>query len=422
MKLIADFLHEIFIFSRLPNRQVTFPMHLRHLIILVTLFIGCSINLCAQKKSFQQAKTILKTRKDLYKVESLMHELLKDSTLSFDNRLKANIYLYESYRISYDIENEKLFLKHPYDTLSILDKTRQLFVTSQIIDSLTTNTNQQQKFRNKNRDYLAKIRPNLLFGGNYFANRSEFEKAFALLSLYIESKNYPIFANYLSNDDDLTNTAAALSVYCGYRLNAYEKTMRYSELALKDRAQEPLILQYISQAYKSKNDTTNYLKTLERGFKNHSENLFFFSRLVDYYNNQELFDKSLEIIDEALKKSPDEVVFLFAKSSVMLNTQQFDECIELSKQIIAKNDSLPEAYYNLGASYYNKAISLEKIKRKSRTTKNSIQELYSTARPCMEHYKQLSPEQKDKWGPILYKIYLNLNLGKEFDELNKLLN
>ena len=32
------------------------------------------------------------------------------------------------------------------------------------------------------------------------------------------------------------------------------------------------------------------------------------------------------------------------------------------------------------------------------------------------------PDEKKKWAPVLYRIYLNLNLGRQFDEIDKLLN
>ncbi len=39
----------------------------------------------------------------------------------------------------------------------------------------------------------------------------------------------------------------------------------------------------------------------------------------------------------------------------------------------------------------------------------------------MERYRVLAPKEKDKWAPVLYRIYLNLNLGKQFDEIDHLL-
>jgi hypothetical protein len=39
----------------------------------------------------------------------------------------------------------------------------------------------------------------------------------------------------------------------------------------------------------------------------------------------------------------------------------------------------------------------------------------------MEQYRKLMPQEKDKWAPVLYRIYLNLNMGKQFDEIDRLL-
>jgi hypothetical protein len=39
----------------------------------------------------------------------------------------------------------------------------------------------------------------------------------------------------------------------------------------------------------------------------------------------------------------------------------------------------------------------------------------------MEHYRQLAPNEMNKWGPALYRIYLNLNMGRQFDEIDRLL-
>ena len=54
--------------------------------------------------------------------------------------------------------------------------------------------------------------------------------------------------------------------------------------------------------------------------------------------------------------------------------------------------------------------------------KQVIQEYYRQARPCMEMVRKLQPDRIDRWGSPLYRIYLNLNLGDEFDEIDRLLN
>lgn len=47
---------------------------------------------------------------------------------------------------------------------------------------------------------------------------------------------------------------------------------------------------------------------------------------------------------------------------------------------------------------------------------------YRKALPYLERYRQLAPDMKDRWSRPLYTIYLNLNMGKEFDEIDKIIN
>jgi chemotaxis response regulator CheB len=39
-----------------------------------------------------------------------------------------------------------------------------------------------------------------------------------------------------------------------------------------------------------------------------------------------------------------------------------------------------------------------------------------------ELVRRLQPEKEDRWASPLYRIYLNLNLGEEFVEIDRILN
>ena len=68
----------------------------------------------------------------------------------------------------------------------------------------------------------------------------------------------------------------------------------------------------------------------------------------------------------------------------------------------------------------NQAIELNKDRQKYRANKEKIITLYQRSKPYMEKFRELSPTAKSKWLAPLYTIYLNLNMGKEFDEIDKL--
>ena len=110
-----------------------------------------------------------------------------------------------------------------------------------------------------------------------------------------------------------------------------------------------------------------------------------------------------------------------SKGTALLNLGKYDECIAISDELIAENDSLADAYYDAGMAYFQKAVELDKNIQLSKKQKNKIKDLYHKALPYMKCYRALAPDQRSKWGLTLYTIYLNLNMGDEFDEIDRLL-
>ena len=121
-------------------------------------------------------------------------------------------------------------------------------------------------------------------------------------------------------------------------------------------------------------------------------------------------------MNSVLEQNDSSQFYLYAKSTVLFNLGLYDECIALSDSLISRNDSMPEPYYHAGTSYLNKALQLHPLRQKKQ-----MKALYQKARCYMERYRQLAPDEKEKWGTALYRIYLNLNMGKQFDEIDRLL-
>ena len=377
-------------------------------------------NASAQKKVISQAKQYIKSGKDLDKAEKIITDLLNDS-LQIKDRQKAQNILFDILKAKYEQGNELLYLKHPYDTISHYTTIIKMFNALEKLDSIDESSNLNTKYKEKHAHYLYPLRPNLYYGGLFFIRKEDYKRAYLFCEKYIESANTSLFVNaYKQESDSLMAKAAAWTVYCGYKLNDYERLMKYSSLAVKDTAQLAFVYQYMAEGYKQIGDYTKYADLLEIGFNKYPTFPFFFPRLIDYYNDIGNYEKSMSIVDKALEVDSTNINYMFAKSTILLNTGKYDECIDLCKKLIEENDSLAEAYYNFGVSYYNQAIALDKYQQRSKKNKDRIRELYSMSKPLLERFRELAPEQKNKWFPILYTIYLNLNMGEEFDEINRL--
>lgn len=399
---------------------------LRHLCVLATcLTILSPANVQAQKKEIMAAKDQVKAGKDLDKAEASMRKLLKDSANHYNKKIWS--ILFESVRKQYEQGNEQLFLKQKYDTAKLFNAAKELFAIAQDLDSIEQIPNKKGKvefdYRKEYAEYLNRIRPNLYNGGIWFVNRQKYPEAYKFFDQYLECANLPMFQpyNYEQNDSHLP-TAAYWAVYAGYKMQDSKATLHHAYEALKDTAHYNYMLQYLAETYKLDKDTARYEATLREGFERAPKFSFFFPRLVEFYSAENKMDSALSVTNRALEIDPENAVYLFTKGTLLLNMNQYKECIAVSKKAVAVDDKLSGAYCNLGLAYFSQAVELDKDLNVSRKKHNEINELYKSALPYLEKFRALAPDRQDQWALPLYTIYLNLNMGKEFDEIDRLVN
>ena len=159
-----------------------------------------------------------------------------------------------------------------------------------------------------------------------------------------------------------------------------------------------------------------YRETLEEGFRRYPLFTYFFPRLMDLYTSRGQYEKALALADSALAVNDSSELFIFAKSTVLLHLEKYAESIKYSEMLISRNPQLAEPYFNAGTAYVNIAGRLDQ-----RRERKLMRKSYEKARPYIEQYRQMMPKEQDKWAPVLYRIYLNLNMGKQFDEIDRLI-
>jgi len=392
--------------------------------ILICVFICLPLIAWGQKKTMTQVKDYIKSGKNLDKAEKLMTDLLNDS--SSRGNEKVWLLLFESQRKQYDQGNEKLYLKEKYDTTALFLVGKRMFDTLEGLDSLDRLPDARGKVKLKYRDRSAELlniyRPNLFNGGVFFMKKHDFSRAYDFFDTYINSAVKPMFARYqYAERDKRLPEAAYWASYCGYKLEKPQLTFRHTYQALKDSVHLPYMLQYLAETYKLEKDTARYVQTLKDGFSKYPKFPFFFPRLIDYYSHIGAYDEAMKSCDEALQTDSVNTLFRYAKSSLLLTMGRYKQSFAISKALIAENDTLADAYLNAGLALFDQAVELDKKTQSGSKKYNQILELYRKAMPYLEKYRAMAPDQKDKWALPLYTIYLNLNMGKQFDEIDKLI-
>ena len=379
---------------------------------------------CAQKKEIDEARTLIKSGKDVKKAEKLMTALLEKDAKNKEN---AKIYAtwFDAVEAQYAQANEKLYLKQQYDTAAFFNLTRKLYDIASTLDTLDGRPNKKGKvkyeYRKDNSEKLNQLRPNLYYGGAYHIRKIEFEEAFDFYAHYLNAAQQPLFERFrYAETDSLMPQVAYWATYCGYRLQDTDKTLLYAQQALTYEPMARFVLHYLCEAYQRQNNQQAYVETLQKGFRLYPEYPYFFPRLADYYTSKGQNDSLMTIADYGLDVNPKSSLFLLAKSMALLNTERYDECIAVSQQMILGNDTLPEPYLHIATCYLNRALEVEQL-GEPRKYRQELQRLYSEARPYLEKYRKLMPADRQRWAPGLYRIYLNLNMGKQFEEIDRLM-
>ena len=391
---------------------------------LLFLLVMSPMVVPAQKKEIQTAKDQVKAGKNLDQAVASMKKLLNDSV----NRTNKKIWTvyFDAVRKQYEQGNEKLYLKQKYDTAQLFNYTRQLFEVALQFDSVEAVPDKKGRknleFRKGHKDYLAHIRSNLYNGGIWFLNKQKYQDAYKFFDCYIDCAEQPMFKsyNYMEKDKHLP-TAAYYAVYSGYKMKNPKATLHHSYMALKDTVHYNYMLQYLAETYALEKDTARYVASLKEGFKRVPTFPFFFPRLVDHYVDNAQLDSAMVVVDEALTVVPDSDLYLAAKSNLLLDQGKLKECIEVSQKVIDVNPEMPEPYYNVGICYFNQAVEQDKNSQNSRQVKAQVEADYKKALPYLVKYRELEPKEQGKWAFPLYTIYLNLNMGKEFDEIDKVM-
>lgn len=395
---------------------------MKRFLLITLLFITIVPCLNAQKKELAQARTLIKSGKELDKAVNMMDKLLRDSL----NRGNMQVWQVraEAIRAQYEQGNERLYLKQKQDTAELFLLARKMFLAYQQADSVDALPDRKgrvaPKYRRRNADYLHPYRKNLFYGGNYFLKQERPQEAYNMVQTYIESYSHPLFEEYAKEPDRNIPTAAYVAVVAGHQLNNPQMSLTYAQEAVQDTLRLENTLVYLSETYFQVNDTTHLVECLWRGFENLPTSEYFFTRLYDYYNGKHEADTAMMVVEKALAKDMRFMPALNAKSDLLLNLGDNDRCVAVCDDIIALEPKAANAYYNAGAAYVNMAIKLNEGNVDA-TRRKQMRECYSKAMPYIEKYKELEPQLKKKWGPVLYDIYLKLNLGKKFEQMERLL-
>lgn len=385
----------------------------------------------AQVKSVKEAKSIANEAKpDFAKAVNLINEALtnpetKDDAATWD----VAGYIQKKYN---EKQMENAYLRKPYDTIKVYNSILEMYNYYVKCDELAQIPNEkgkvQNKFRKTNAAVMLMERPNLINGGIYFFNENKDQEAFKFFSTYVDAASYPMLASEnLAVKDTLLPQIAYYTTLAADRIGDKDAIIKYAPMALTDKDGGKFAMQLMADAVKAQGDTLKWVNVLKEGLVKFPDNQYFFANLVDYYSSTNQADKAMEFADEMLAKEPTNKLYLYVKGYLYHNLKDYDNAIVYYKKTIEADPEYAEAYSNLGLVLLMKA---QEFSDKATSDINDpsyakaqaeIKKYYEEAKPYYEKARQLAPDRKDLWSLGLYRIYYNLNMGKEFEEIESMM-
>lgn len=327
-------------------------------------------------------------------------------------------------------ENEKIYLKQSYDTAKFFSSTIGIYdyilKCEQAEQRAQAEDGEKMKYHRDNAELLHQYYPNVNAGARYYYTKKNYTEAMRFFAAYLDTPALPIWGDDKSTTSQTTYTTNAyLFQRSAYLAKEYAAVPRYKAITLADTSvRRSNTLEYLSLAALAVGDTAAYTAYLETGFKDYHANPFFFSHLADFYANRQDYEKILTLADEQLRYDSLNVIALDAKSLALIDLKRYDEAIAAATTCLRADTAEVDAYYYAGAAYCYKAMDMAMpINVKSRAYQKAYAEqkaFYEQARHYLERYRQLAPDDKQKWIPLLYRTYFALNLGKQFEEIRKL--
>lgn len=355
------------------------------------------------KTRIKEAYTALKSSSGQEKIEKILFDSI--SRPGVDNALRAEGYyvcaLLEQ-SINEDL-NQKAYLKQKLDTLRLFKSVYMMYDYVLMCDSVDF----ARRYTDKGRKILARHRANLLGGGKFLLKAEKWADAYRYFDMYLSTMT--------DEEDSVRVRLSYWATLCAMNDNKPYDVLKYVRTSMDNGRSEDcaVLMEYMCRAYAAVGDSLHWIDSIKEGVGKYPRHDYFFLNLMDWYIRHDELDSASTVTDSLIAVDSKIPNYWFAKSLIALKRQRYTECINMCEECLKLAPDYAEAWYNKGISLLNMTLN-EKNNRR-------VMELYRRAEKPMEMVRKLQPHAVDRWGKPLYRIYLKLNRGEKFEEIDRLL-
>lgn len=260
--------------------------------------------------------------------------------------------------------------------------------------------------------------------GAYFFENKEYQKAYDSFEQFLEISNMPMFeGEAVAARDSNFMTVQFYAAVAATQLNDPQKAISALERAKDTDFRANDIYQYLAYEYEQLKDTVNWEKVLEEGMGKFPEEKYYLMVLINNYIYSNRNDQAIEYLNKAIASDANNAqlydvlgrVYETGLQDVANSEKYFLKALEIDPNYTEALSNLGRVYYNQGITTQDNANKLNDNKLYQEETVKA-KECFQKALPYFEKARQLNPEGREILV-ALRGIYYNLNMGKEFEEI-----
>lgn len=257
-------------------------------------------------------------------------------------------------------------------------------------------------------------------------NDEDYEKALKSFEEIMAIDETPIFK---ADDPTAVDTTIIFNAgLAAYNAKKYDKAIEYYRNAAKYKYSGARTWQLISSSYMQKKDTVGALNVLKEGLAEYPGNGTILVEVINIYLNANKVDEALKYLDIAISEDPKNASYFFAKGTLYDKLLKPDEATKCYLKAIEYKEDYFDAYYNLGALYYNLGVKQIDVANavpsnqpdKYQVEKNKADEEFNKAIPYMEKAHELNPTDKFTMESLKTLYYRLKMLDKHAEIIEKM--
>lgn len=258
-------------------------------------------------------------------------------------------------------------------------------------------------------------------------NEEKYDKALKSFEQILAIEQIPA---YKVDDPNAIDTVIIFNAgLAAFNAAKYDKAIEYYQQAAKYKYNGAKTHSLIGNSYILKQDSVGALNALKAGLKEYPENGQLLVEIINIYLNTNV-DEAMRYLQVAIDQDPKNASYHFAQGTLFDKLSKIDEASKCYMRAIEYKNDYFDAYYNLGALFYNKGVKQVDVANavpsnqpeKYEEEKNKADIEFKSAIPYMEKAHEINPTDRYTLESLKTLYYRLKQLDKHAEVVEKLKN